>query len=32
MTQELAWQMEATHSKYVLNYGNTLKEMNFIHC
>ena len=23
-------EMEATHSKYVLNYGNTLKEMSFI--
>ena len=27
---ELAMEMEATHSKYVLNYGNTLKEMSFI--
>jgi hypothetical protein len=27
---ELAMEMEATHSKYLLNYGNTLKEMNFI--
>ena len=27
---ELAMEMEATYSKYVLNYGNMLKEMSFI--
>ena len=31
MTQELAWKWKPPHSKYVLNYGNTLKEMNFMH-
>ena len=27
---ELGMEMEATHSKYVLNYGNTLKARSFI--
>jgi hypothetical protein len=27
---EFGMEMEATHSKYVLNYGNTLKARSFI--